>query len=323
MVSNEETKEQHMNTNLLNVVKRIAAEHGEGILGDPQRLKAFFGDLAKDEPKALRVAFGRCIEAGAYTALKTAPNQSERAERKAAIAQRVRDEQGLDIALCVEALDILEAALFGVPSAIPPQAQAEYQERPQSPTDTMSVPAYTVPIAPPPVYAYVNQENVVTPATAKKHTLRNVLIVMAAIVFAPVVIVTIVILMMKATSGNSAGQAVIPTSQDSQGQYETLDWYQSIGPIRIRSSDPVPAAITVEPILGYTQADKTTQTELTSRQIEIKDFFRRYFSEKTAADLRPQNEEKIRKEILNSINNNILTSSKIRDVKFLTFDIIE
>ncbi|GMO50720.1 MAG: hypothetical protein Pg6C_14870 [Treponemataceae bacterium] len=53
-----------MNTNLLNIVKRIAAEQGEGILGDPQRLKAFFGDLAKDEPKPLRVTMNMCASSG-------------------------------------------------------------------------------------------------------------------------------------------------------------------------------------------------------------------------------------------------------------------
>jgi flagellar FliL protein len=135
---------------------------------------------------------------------------------------------------------------------------------------------------------------------------------------------------------NSAKKAVIPTTQDyhmleygqtvrrrSTGRREVLDWYQAIGQIRIRSSDPIPASITVEPVLGYKQADKTTQTELTSKQREIQDFLRRYFSEKKAADLRPQNEEKIRVEIRNLINDDILTSSKIRDVKFLTFEIIE
>ncbi|GMO50698.1 MAG: hypothetical protein Pg6C_14820 [Treponemataceae bacterium] len=101
-----------MNTNLLNIVKRIAADYGEAVLADPQRLKAFFDDLAKDEPKPLRLAFGRCIEAKAFDALKTAPDAAERSERKAAITQRVRDEHGLDPAISAEALDILEAALF-------------------------------------------------------------------------------------------------------------------------------------------------------------------------------------------------------------------
>jgi hypothetical protein len=101
-----------MNTNLLNIVKQIITGYGEAVLADPQRLKAFFGDLAKDEPKPLRTAFGRCIEESAYNALKTAADTSERAKRKAAIAQRVRDEHGMDPMISAEALDILEAALF-------------------------------------------------------------------------------------------------------------------------------------------------------------------------------------------------------------------
>jgi hypothetical protein len=101
-----------MNTNLLTIVNQIAAQHGEAILADPKRLKAVFSDLAKNDPKPLRLAFGRAIEAGAYTALKTAPDTAERASRKASIAQRLRDEHGLDAALCTEALDILDAALL-------------------------------------------------------------------------------------------------------------------------------------------------------------------------------------------------------------------
>jgi hypothetical protein len=101
-----------MNTSFLAIVKRISSEYGEAVLADPQRLKAFFSDLAKDEPKPLRIAFDRCIEAGAYTALKTAPDTTERAERKGLIVQKVHEEHGLDMGLCSEALDILEAALF-------------------------------------------------------------------------------------------------------------------------------------------------------------------------------------------------------------------
>ena len=102
-----------MNTNLLNIVKQIITENGEEVLNNAKRLKAFFNDLAQEVPKPLRLAFGRCIEEGAYTALKAAPDTSARAVCKAAFAQKLRDEDGLDAALSGEALDILEAALFG------------------------------------------------------------------------------------------------------------------------------------------------------------------------------------------------------------------
>ena len=125
-----------MNENLLNIVKQIIAANGEGILSDPARLKSLFSDLAKDEPKPLRVAFGRCIQNGAYIALKTAPDTVDRISRKTAIAQRLRDEHGLDIGLCAEALDILEAALYG-------SAQTAYTPPPhQQPLPYQNQPVY-------------------------------------------------------------------------------------------------------------------------------------------------------------------------------------
>jgi hypothetical protein len=51
-----------MNTNLLNIIKRILADHGENILAEPQRLKPLFSDYAKNEQKEKRTTFGRCIE---------------------------------------------------------------------------------------------------------------------------------------------------------------------------------------------------------------------------------------------------------------------
>jgi hypothetical protein len=108
-----------MNINLLSIVKQIIVEYGEDVLADSHRLKAFFSDLAKDEPKSLCLAFGRCVEAGACNALKAALDKSERMECKAAITQRLRDEHGLDPALCAEALDILEMALFEEKKTVP------------------------------------------------------------------------------------------------------------------------------------------------------------------------------------------------------------
>jgi hypothetical protein len=52
-----------MNTNLLTIVKHIAAEYGEEVLGDAKRLKAFFGDLAKAEPEQILKQIG--VGAGA------------------------------------------------------------------------------------------------------------------------------------------------------------------------------------------------------------------------------------------------------------------
>ena len=106
-----------MNTNLLSIVKRIIAEQGEDILDNPQRLKAFFTDYAKDEPKQERVAFGRCMEMGAYRELKIAGGTDGRQRAKADLANRMSAQTGIDRAQCADALDLLEAATFGAEQA--------------------------------------------------------------------------------------------------------------------------------------------------------------------------------------------------------------
>jgi hypothetical protein len=116
----------------------------------------------------LRLAFGRCIEEGAYNALKTAPDAAERAERKAAIARRLRDEHGLDITLCGEALDILEGVLY---EATPTTHLQSVQQ------DLSPAPVYTTQSS---VYATPKNATEV-PLPAKKHTIRNVLITVAVI----------------------------------------------------------------------------------------------------------------------------------------------
>ena len=76
-------------------------------------------------------------------------------------------------------------------------------------------------------------------------------------------------------------------------------------------------------VLGYKKDDKATSTEITQRTVELKDFLRRYFTQKSAEELKPQNEEGIRIEIRNAINDEILSSSKIKDVRFMTLDVIQ
>ena len=128
---------------------------------------------------------------------------------------------------------------------------------------------------------------------------------------------------MKVVGGNTTQQATIPVSQEYVGKREVLDWYTSLGQVSTKTSDSLPASVIVEVVLGYKKEDKAASTEITSRQIEIKDFLRRYFTEMTVNDLRPKNEDKRRIEIRNAINDDILSSSKIKDVRFLSLQVIE
>ncbi|MDE5898822.1 MAG: flagellar basal body-associated FliL family protein [Treponemataceae bacterium] len=140
---------------------------------------------------------------------------------------------------------------------------------------------------------------------------------------AVILIVVIVIITMRVVGSNTSSQTALPISDEYNVQREILDWYTSLGAIRTRTSDDIPASVIVDIALGYKKDDKATSAEITQRTIELKDFLRRYFREKTVEELRPQNEQKLKIELRNSINDEILSSSKIKDVSFQQFDVLE
>lgn len=147
--------------------------------------------------------------------------------------------------------------------------------------------------------------------------LKWVLIVLAALIF----IVTVVVITVNIIGGAGKNQTSIPISEEYTGLQEKLQWYLNVGAISTRTSDVEPATVMVDMAFGYPLEDKVTSTELTERDIELKDFLRSFFQKKTAAELK--NEEKIKIEIRNYINDNILTTSKIKDVRFTKYEIVE
>jgi hypothetical protein len=112
-----------MNENLLAIIKRIVADHGEGILSDPQRLKPLFSDYAKNELKEDRTAFGRCIEMGAYQELKKTRSPDERRRVKTTLANQINAKTGIDRERCNDALDLLEAVMFNSAQQGSPSSQ--------------------------------------------------------------------------------------------------------------------------------------------------------------------------------------------------------
>jgi hypothetical protein len=109
-------KELYVNSNLLNTLKEIVTQYGEAVLSEPRRVNAFFADLARDEPKPQKNAFIKCLEQGFPQALKNVP-ENERPGAKGRLAQKLHDEEGFDLGLCVETLDLLAALLFGETAA--------------------------------------------------------------------------------------------------------------------------------------------------------------------------------------------------------------
>jgi flagellar FliL protein len=147
--------------------------------------------------------------------------------------------------------------------------------------------------------------------------LKWVAIVLGALVF----IVTIVVVTVNIMGGNTKTQTAIPISEEYVGKREVYFWWEALGTIQTRSSDSIPASIMVNLAFGYPVDDKVTPAELSSRKVELLDRIRSFFKNKTSAEL--ANEEMIKIEIRNLINDNILTKSKIRDVRFTKYEIVE
>ena len=146
--------------------------------------------------------------------------------------------------------------------------------------------------------------------------LKWIAIALGALIF----IVTIVVVTVNIMGLSGRSSTVVPVSEDYAPLQEPLEWYQSLGTIQTRTSDTLPASVAVEIALGYTIGDKNAPTELASRSIEMRDFLRSYFHGRTAAEL--QNEGRVKIEIRNFINDNVLTTAKIRDVRFTRYDVI-
>jgi hypothetical protein len=101
-----------MNANFFAIVKQIVTGQGEGILSEPRRLSAFFADLARDIPKPQKNAFTKCLEYDSAQILKNAA-EPDRETCKQRLAQKLHEEEGLDLVLCAETLNLLAAVLFG------------------------------------------------------------------------------------------------------------------------------------------------------------------------------------------------------------------
>jgi len=148
--------------------------------------------------------------------------------------------------------------------------------------------------------------------------LKWVAIVLGSLIF----IVTVVVVTVQIMGGAGKNQTAIPVSEEYTGSREALQWYKdAIGTIQTRTADEIPASVVVDIAIGYGLDDKIAPAELSSRIVELKDFLRSFFQRKTAEDLR--NEDKIKIEIRNAINDNILTKSKIKDVRFTKYEIVE
>ena len=148
--------------------------------------------------------------------------------------------------------------------------------------------------------------------------LKFVALGLGAIIF----IVTVVIITMRIAGQGSQAQSYPQVSPEYEGTTPVLSWYTNIDEIRGRTADENPHTVVAQVSLGYEKDNKIIQTELVSRTPRLRDLVRKFFTEKTAAELRPRYEEELKTELKERINR-VLTQGKIDEVIFLEFNVIE
>jgi len=101
-----------MDAKLVTALKQIIDLGGDSVLSDPRRVSAYLLDLARDVPKPQKTALLKCLEHGFAQIFKDVI-ETERAACKQKLAQRLHEEEGLDLGLCGETFDLLAVVLFG------------------------------------------------------------------------------------------------------------------------------------------------------------------------------------------------------------------
>ena len=99
-------------------------------------------------------------------------------------------------------------------------------------------------------------------------------------------------------------------------------WFGEIGTIVTQTSDLVPTTVTVAMLLGHDLGDAAA-SELFSQQNALRDFTRSFFANRTADELTPVNEARLRREIMDILNTQYLSDAHIRDVIFTRLDVLE
>jgi flagellar FliL protein len=149
--------------------------------------------------------------------------------------------------------------------------------------------------------------------------LKFVAIGLGALVF----IVTVSVITFNILNKGGLSQTNIPVNSPFVGTRPTYQYFTLIGSVRTTTKDVIPHAVVVNMIIGYDENDNATAIELTNRQYELQDFVRVFFKSKTADELTPENEPRLKQEILEQLNQRLLNSARARIILFLQLDVMQ
>jgi flagellar FliL protein len=137
-------------------------------------------------------------------------------------------------------------------------------------------------------------------------------------------IVTVSVITYNIMNKGGKNQTVIsdPTSPYI-GKRPEYSFYDQLGNMTVKTRDPVGYNVSVNMIIGYNLNDSNASLELIARKYELRDFMRRYFSGKYAAELAPEREEELKRDIREQLNTRFLDTARAHIILFDTLSVME
>jgi flagellar protein FliL len=162
----------------------------------------------------------------------------------------------------------------------------------------------------------VGQKTGFVPALLLK-VLKWAAVALAAIIF----IVTVVVFTMRIINQGTRPATVPAVSEEYRATPKRLQYYDVFEDIRTRTADDAPYTVIARVALGFDPVNKQLYNEIVERSQKLQDLIRSYFTQKTANEVLPKNEDIVKQEIMIRVNS-IMANGKVEDIIFLEYNVI-
>ena len=122
--------------------------------------------------------------------------------------------------------------------------------------------------------------------------------------------------------GAKSASVIIDPTSPYIGNRPIYSYYTDIGSVTIKTKD-TEDFVTVEMWIGYDLNDQSASLEFTSRRFELRDFVRRFFTNKSASELLPEKEEELKREIREQLNTRFFDNARARVILFNKLDVMK
>ena len=146
--------------------------------------------------------------------------------------------------------------------------------------------------------------------------LKFVAIGLGALIF----IVTVSVITFNILNTGGESQTVLDPTSEYIGTRPKYSTFSLIGQVTTRTKDQN-HIVAVDMLLEYDLNNAAAQTELNERRDQLQDFTRNYFAGKFYDELIPENEDRLKQEIREILNNRFLDTAKVRGILFKKLDI--